>query len=86
MQFHPEVTYAMMCKWTTTAATRMALPGARPRGGHLEGWFTHDGAVARWTDAFLRSWITGGALEARPPRVTPVEHALTPASLEHVSA
>lgn len=86
LQFHPEVTYAMMCKWTTTAASRMTLPGARPRGGHLEGWFTHDGAVARWTDAFLRSWLAGGAVDARASRAVPVEHALTCASLEPLPA
>lgn len=59
-QFHPEVTYAMMCRWTIHAAARMALPGAQPRHLHLEGWFRHDAAVARWTDAFLERWMAGG--------------------------
>ena len=79
LQFHPEVTYAMMCKWTVTGFDRMSLPGAWPtRRHHLEGWFEHDADVARWTDAFLHRWITRSAA---PPAVqaTPlVEHAFTP--------
>src|SRR5262249_50101419 len=31
LQFHPEVTHAMMHRWTTTGHERMALPGAKPR-------------------------------------------------------
>lgn len=57
IQFHPEVTYAMMCRWTTRAHERLALPGARPREAHLEGWFQHDGAVANWLRAFLKGWL-----------------------------
>lgn len=59
LQFHPEVTYAMMCRWTTKAHERMNLPGAHPRQAHLSGWFEHDAAVARWSDAFLRRWAEG---------------------------
>ena len=53
-QFHPEVTFATLCRWT------MAEPGARPRHHHIEGWFRHDGAVARWSGAFLRRWLAFG--------------------------
>jgi GMP synthase (glutamine-hydrolysing) len=56
-QFHPEVTYAMMCRWTLRGADRMALPGAHPRHLHLAGWYRHDAAVARWSEAFLRNWL-----------------------------
>lgn len=56
LQFHPEVTYAMICRWTIRGAERMALPGAQPRHLHLEGWFRHDAAVARWSEAFLTQW------------------------------
>ena len=57
LQFHPEVTYAMMCRWTTRAHARLELPGAHPREAHLEGWRLHDAAVARWLDGFLRRWL-----------------------------
>ncbi len=56
LQFHPEVTYAMMCRWTVRAHARMQLPNAQARADHLDGWFRHDRAVARWLDAFLLRW------------------------------
>ena len=46
LQFHPDVTYHMMCKWTLRGADRLGRPGAQPRPGHLGGWFQHDGDVA----------------------------------------
>ncbi|MCP8938780.1 glutamine amidotransferase [Alsobacter sp. SYSU M60028] len=58
LQFHPEVTYAMMCRWTTRAHERMAMPGARQRHEHLEGWFQHDPHVRSWLDAFLDHWLS----------------------------
>jgi GMP synthase (glutamine-hydrolysing) len=58
-QFHPEVTYAMMWRWTTRGHDRMQSPGARAQREHMEGWFTHDPAVAAWLKAFLDNWIRG---------------------------
>ena len=52
LQFHPEVTYHMMCRWLTRNPQH-------PREEHLAGWFVHDGAVERWISAFLRVWIEG---------------------------
>ena len=57
LQFHPDVTYAMICKWTVVAHERMNQPGAQKRERHIDGWFQYDGAVARWTSAFLRRWL-----------------------------
>jgi GMP synthase (glutamine-hydrolysing) len=59
LQFHPEVTYAMMCKWTVKGHERLSMPGAMPRDAHLRGWFLHDAAVARWLRAFLNHWLAG---------------------------
>ena len=61
LQFHPEVTYAMMCRWTTRGAERLSRPGAQPRHRHLEGWFQHDAGVANWLAAFLPAWLAGFA-------------------------
>ncbi|WP_294534157.1 glutamine amidotransferase [uncultured Rhodoblastus sp.] len=71
LQFHPDVTYAMMCKWTVTSLERMNDPGAQARQRHLEGWFQHDGAVARWTSAFLRHWL--GPEDVEGPGLAPAE-------------
>ncbi len=60
IQFHPEVTYAMMCKWTVRGVDRLSLPGALPRDMHLKGWYLHDAAVAAWLKAFLKTWVRGG--------------------------
>lgn len=57
-QFHPEVTYAMMCRWTVQGTAQMLeAPGAQPRHQHLAGWYLHDGATDRWINAFLAFWI-----------------------------
>jgi GMP synthase (glutamine-hydrolysing) len=57
LQFHPEVTYHMMCRWTLRGAERLTRPGAQQRPGHLGGWFQHDGCVAAWLQAFLPLWL-----------------------------
>lgn len=62
-QFHPEVTYAMTCRWTTRAHERMKLPGAKPRREHLEGRLIHDPAVNVWINNFLDYWLAGGCVD-----------------------
>ena len=59
LQFHPEVTYHMMCRWTLRGAERLTRPGAQQRPGHLGGWFQHDGRVAAWLAAFMPAWLEG---------------------------
>jgi len=66
LQFHPEVTYHMMCRWTTRGHERLSRPGAQPRDGHLGGWFQHDGMVADWLGEFLSAWLEGAAFGAAP--------------------
>ena len=68
LQFHPEVTYQMMCRWTVRGAERLTLPGAQPRDWHLDGWRRYDAAVAKWSQAFLAEWLAGSlpALEREP--------------------
>ena len=76
LQFHPEVTYAMMCRWTTRAYERMQSPNAQPPHEHLEGWHQHDQAVARWLGAFLRDWRSA---QPRARRATEIGFAPPPA-------
>ncbi len=66
LQFHPEVTYQMMCRWTTAGTERLAMPGALPRERHFRDWFLHDATVARWLDSFLRQWAASKPNAARP--------------------
>ena len=69
LQFHPEVTYEMMCRWTTKGHDRLACPGAQPRQQHLDGWRRHDAPVAKWSRTFLRRWLAGAlGAAAAPPR------------------
>ncbi|MEO0546216.1 MAG: glutamine amidotransferase [Pseudomonadota bacterium] len=67
-QFHTELTYAMICKWSVKGAKRMASPGAQSRKHHLEGRLLYDGAISFFLDQFLDLWIgTADALaEDRP--------------------
>jgi GMP synthase (glutamine-hydrolysing) len=57
IQFHPEVTLAMVHRWTVRAAHRFSLPGAQPREAHLEGRLIHDHAVDQWLEQFLDRWL-----------------------------
>jgi GMP synthase (glutamine-hydrolysing) len=56
IQFHPEVTHAMMCRWTTRGHERLSLPGAKPRVAHFEDRAVHDYAIRAWLTAFLDHW------------------------------
>lgn len=66
LQFHPEVTYHMMCRWTHRGAERLTRPGALSRPEHLGGWFQHDGRVAAWLEAFLPAWLQGQLPDFQP--------------------
>lgn len=59
LQFHPEVTYQMMCRWTTRGAERLNQNGGPPRQEHLDGWFQYDGAMDLWITNFLGAWARG---------------------------
>ncbi|MBZ6075787.1 glutamine amidotransferase [Microvirga puerhi] len=57
LQFHPEVTHAMICRWTVRAAERLAMPGAQDRARQIEGRFLYDPQVSLWLDQFLDHWL-----------------------------
>lgn len=57
MQFHTELTLAMLCKWTVKGSERMLLPGAQNRAQQFEGRLLYDAAVSRFLDDFLNLWI-----------------------------
>jgi GMP synthase (glutamine-hydrolysing) len=57
LQFHPEVTHAMMYRWLVRGAKRLELPGARSRADHIADRAVHDLASRNWLTAFLDHWI-----------------------------
>lgn len=67
LQFHPEVTHAMMCRWTVRGHARMELPGAKPRAAHFADRAVHDLAARNWLAAFLNRWIGRGDDRAPQP-------------------
>ena len=66
VQFHAELTLAMMCRWTVKGAHCFAFPGARGgREAHLAGRLRHDRPLRRWLDAALMAKF-GEARQAAP--------------------
>ncbi|MFZ1814933.1 MAG: glutamine amidotransferase [Rhizobiaceae bacterium] len=57
VQFHSELTLAMMNRWTVRGAHRFCLNGAHDRKQHLEGRYLYDAAVRKWLRDFLDLWI-----------------------------
>jgi GMP synthase (glutamine-hydrolysing) len=67
VQFHPEMTRAMIHRWTTRAAHRLSTPGARPRSEHLMAHTRHGPALRAWLDSFMTHWLSP-AVSAPPAR------------------
>ena len=69
LQFHPEVTHAMMYRWLVRGAHRMSLPGAKQRHEHIADRAVHDHASRHWLAAFIDHWL------GRKPANRPAEAA-----------
>lgn len=66
LQFHPELTLAMLYRWTTRGHERMKLPGARNRRDHFSGRALYDEPVKAWLWRFLDEWVAGEWRGVRP--------------------
>ncbi|SKA06484.1 glutamine amidotransferase [Consotaella salsifontis] len=53
VQFHAELTLAMLHRWTTRGHERTLLPGAQKRRQHFDGRAIYDAPVRRWLEDFL---------------------------------
>lgn len=53
VQFHAELTQAMMQRWVVRGAHRFDLPGAQRGRDHLQGRLYHDHKVRKWLADFL---------------------------------
>ena len=57
IQFHPELTLAMLHRWTVKGCARCEQPGAHPPYEHLEGRALYDGPIRAWLSQFLDLWL-----------------------------
>jgi GMP synthase (glutamine-hydrolysing) len=53
LQFHAELTRAMMHRWVVHGAQRFILPNAQQGREHLEGRMLFDAPLKAWLDEFL---------------------------------
>ena len=57
LQFHPEVSPAVIERWMGEAATSLEAPGAHPRERQLADAQRHDTRMASWFEDFLVAWL-----------------------------
>jgi GMP synthase (glutamine-hydrolysing) len=57
LQFHPEVTHAMMHRWLVHGAHRLELPGSKQPHEHVSDRAVYDFAGRSWLAAFIDHWI-----------------------------
>jgi GMP synthase (glutamine-hydrolysing) len=70
VEFHPEMTLAMIERWTASegGGPMLALPGAQPREAQLEGYQRYVTATDCWLGRFLDERLLGPADGAQAPR------------------
>ena len=61
IQFHCELTLAMMHRWTVRGHQRMDLPGAQGRREHFAGRAIHDAPLRDWMERFIDLWLASDA-------------------------
>ena len=69
IQFHIELTTAMVGRWTNRIGERAKAPGGQAAALHFEGRALHDWQTVAFLDAFLDLWL------ARDARTQPAEAA-----------
>lgn len=67
LQFHPDVTYLQLHRWTTKGHERLASPNARSRAEHFAQRAVYDVAERAWLKRFVDRWLAGqvGGADAR---------------------
>jgi GMP synthase (glutamine-hydrolysing) len=69
IQFHIELTMAMVNRWTARIGERAAKPGGHAAPLHFEGRALHDWKTVAFLDAFLDVWLANDARAGRPETV-----------------
>ncbi len=59
IQFHPEITYQQVNRWSGKNPAKLAQPGAQNRPDQLRDHIAHAPIIHRWLDAVLWQWKTG---------------------------
>jgi len=59
VQFHPEITYTQVNRWSGSNPVRLLMRGARPRREQVETHLMEAPRVHDWLDIFLRRWVSG---------------------------
>ena len=59
VQFHPEITYTQVNRWSGSNPVRLLMRGARPRQEQIENHLMQAPKVHRWLDRFLGRWVKG---------------------------
>lgn len=60
IQFHPEITFWQVARWSGNSPSRLKLPCAQDRPTQLRNHVRYAPTVHRWREAFLRAWIDSG--------------------------
>lgn len=68
VQFHPEITYALVSRWSFDASWREGLKGAQSREDQLNGHMLHSVSVMSWLDRFIGHWLDCTATRRSPHR------------------
>ncbi len=59
VQFHPEITYTQVNRWSGANPVRLLMRGARPRQEQLATHLVEAPKVHGWLDRFLGEWVAG---------------------------
>lgn len=63
VQFHTELTEAMMRRWLVRGRARLDLPSAQQRHDHIEGRMMYDVPILDWLGRFLNVWLASDTRE-----------------------
>ena len=75
VQFHPEMTLAMIHRWTTVASHRFGQPGARPRHEHIQGHDAYGARLRKWLADFMTLWMASGRASQTVRRPVCAQHS-----------
>ncbi len=73
VQFHPEITLAMIHRWIVRAADKLSQPGAQHPADHLKAHALYGAKLRAWTHQFLEKWLHSGhkTLVDQPAQLLP---------------